>query len=535
MSTSVVQTAPPPSRRRPSLRARLAVAVALAGGLSGCAQAVSAQEAAEGSEEAPADPGLTPVGVLTDGMAAYVDSMVADSGGWRGQRVPWPAVAERPESVVERASALWPVTVHGASESLDVRAAGRWIDALEDAYTWLESEGWPLPPGDGGRGGTDGFDLYVIDEPIAPDARTDTLDPDVTRHARRSASRFDAPLFDVGNDTAIVHAVVMSDVPDDRLAACAIQLVASAGLFSADPAEAEGLREATSAWLAWNATGLFGCDEDALARQQAASHRALITTDPRDGEGAALFIAAMSSRHDGRETDFLRDVWQMARQRTRDGGDVQGDLAGEPDVLRMLGQASTLAHDPMDRVVESMAIARYFAGDREGAARPDVPLIAALGADARVPIFVSTSWERLPRTLRPAPDAPPLEPWGSAYARVDVRGAPSGSMLRVWLDGELGTEWSLVAVRLDARGAERGRTRAPPTRTARGYIPVELGEGTADVVLVVTNMPDDDDFRDRNPDASQDARIAGRIHRTGLDPDAPGPGPHAFRLIVDRP
>jgi hypothetical protein len=91
-----------------------------------------------------------------------------------------------------------------------------------------------------------------------------------------------------------------------------------------------------------------------------------------------------------------------------------------------------------------------------------------------------------------------------------------------------------VAVRLDERGAERGRTRAPPTRTARGYIPVELGEGTTDVVLVVTNLPDDDDSRDRNPGASRDATIAGRLHRTGLDADAPGPGPHAFRLIVDR-
>ncbi|MBN8611563.1 MAG: hypothetical protein J0L92_13305 [Deltaproteobacteria bacterium] len=527
MSTSVDEARPTP-HRRPTLRsAGTAATFVLSLGLAGCTSALA--QAPEGGDEAPEDPALTPVDVLTGGMAAYVDALAVETGDWRGQRVPWPAVSARPPSEVTRTSWLWPATVHGTTDTLDAALAARWMDAIDHAYRFLHDAGWPLPPLDGGRDGSDGFDVYVIDRPIA-DEPTDTLDPDLTREGRRSASRFDAPLFDQRHDAAIVHAVVDRDVPDDRLDACAIQLVASAGLFAADPAEAESLREATAAWLAWSATGHLGCDEDALTRQQHASHRALVTMDARDGEGAAIFLGAMSARHDGLETDFLRDVWSMARQRTRDGGDLQG----EPDVLRVLQQASTLAHDPMDRVVESMAVARYFAGGREGAARPDVPLLAALGADARVPVFVSSSWERLPRTLRPAPDAPPLEPWGSAYARVDVRGAPSGSVLRVWLDGELGTEWSLVAVRLDAHGAERGRTRAPPTRTARGYIPVELGEGTTEVVLVVTNLPDDDDLRDRNPSASRDATIAGRLHRVGLDADTPGPGPHAFRLIVDR-
>jgi hypothetical protein len=241
----------------------------------------------------------------------------------------------------------------------------------------------------------------------------------------------------------------------------------------------------------------------------------------------------MAARHDGLETEFLRDAWLMARQRTREG---EG-LRGEPDVVRVLMQASTLAHDPMDRVVESLAVARFFAGAREGVrSRPDIPLLAQLPADAAVPVFGRSSWERLPRTLRPAHDAAPLEPWGSAYARIDVRGAPPGSQLRVWLDGEMGTEWSLVAVRLDAAGVERGRTRAPPTRRARSYIPVELfAEGEpAEVVLVVTNLPDDDDDRDAHAGTSRDATIAGRVHRAGLDPDVPGDGPHGFRLIVDR-
>ena len=89
-------------------------------------------------------------------------------------------------------------------------------------------------------------------------------------------------------------------------------------------------------------------------------------------------------------------------------------------------------------------------------------------------------------------------------------------------------------MRLGADGAERGRTRAPPTRRTRAFIPVELMEGTAEVVLLGTNIPDDDDPRDRSVASSRDATIAGRVHRVGLDVDVHGPGAHAFRLTVDR-
>lgn len=533
MSTSVVLSA---------WVRRLALAPALAAGamLIGCSAVGEGPAQAQAPDEEEGPPELTPVGILTGGMAAYVDALVADTGPWTGQRVPWPRAAARPEAVLRLEGETWPVAVQGGA--LDERDARSWLVALEAAHALLAHDGWPLPPSDGGRGGTDGLDVYLleaIDE--GDDARDEALlDPnELTRAPRRSRVRLDAPSFagsrpDDAHDAAIVHALVARDVPHDRIEACAIQLVASAGLFANDPAEAEGLREATAAWLAWSYTGQLGCDEAALVRQQRASERALLSNDPRDGEGAALFVGAMAARHDGLETEFLRDAWLMARQRTREG---EG-LRGEPDVVRVLMQASTLAHDPMDRVVESLAVARFFAGAREGVrSRPDIPLLAQLPADAAVPIFGRSSWERLPRTLRPAHDAAPLEPWGSAYARVDVRGAPPGAQLRVWLDGEMGTEWSLVAVRLDAAGVERGRTRAPPTRRARSYIPVELfaeGEPTAEVVIVVTNLPDDDDDRDVHVGTSRDATIAGRVHRAGLDPDVPGEGPHGFRLILDR-
>lgn len=478
----------------------------------------------------------SPVDTLVGGMAAYLDGLVAERRRWDGQRVPWPAASTRPPIRAAADAERWGARVH-APEGTSAESLTRWwARALDDAMDTLSRDGWPLPPPDGGRGGTDGLDVYLIDEVESP--REDVeLDPelgDATRAPRRSEVRLDVPRWPEAHDAAIVHVVVAPDVPLDRIASCALQVVAEAGLFAEDPAEAASLRHATGAWLAWTYTGHAGCDEDALVRQQRASFRALLSNEPRDGEGAAILLSALADRHDAGRTGFLRDAWLAARQRTWDGG----DLRGEPDLVRVLMQAATIAHDPLDRLIESLAVARYFAGSRTLAdgtpvsTQPDVSLLRALGADAMVPVMGRARWDQLPRRLQY--DGPAVEPWGSAYAVVDVRGAPHGSQLRVWLDGEAGTEWSLVAARLDREGRERGRTRAPPTRTARAFIPVELSTDVAEVVLVVTNVPNDRDPRDVHVPLSHDARVVGRTTRNGPDPDAPGPSGRAFRLTLDR-
>jgi hypothetical protein len=503
--------------------ARLGLLVALSAGCG--AQPDEVDEVDRALEAAP-----SPVELLTGGMQAYIDAVAAEPRVWEGQRVPWPRAWPRPAGEPVQTSRGWGVTVHQARDAIDPALAGRWASAMDDAHALLTGDGWPIAPPDGGRGGGDGLDVYLVAELEAP------LDDDglpdepsgLSRAPRRSDVRMDVPAIPAALDGAVVHAVVDQTIPEDRLLPCAVQLAAEAGLFANDPAEAASLRHATGAWLAWFYTGVPGCDEDALVRQQRASFRALVSSDPRDAEGGAIFLAAIAQRHDAHGTSFLRDVWQLARQRTRD----DGDLRGEPDVLRVLIQATALAHDPIDRALESLAVARWFAGSPERRVHCDVALLGGLPDGARVPELGTTRWARLPRSL--GLDAEPLEPWGSAYARVDVRDAPEGSLLRVWLDGETGTEWSLVAVRLDAEGRERGRTRAPRTRRPRSYVPVELGAGTAEVLLVVTSIPDDDDPRARQVDTSRDHELRGWLFRTGLDPDALAPSGRAFRLLLDR-
>lgn len=472
-------------------------------------------------EEAAPERGV--VGTLSEEMNAYAEGIAASRGVWRGPRVPWPLPEARPTSQLTLQSSQWPVSVHGSRDA-------HWVEALDAAYTLLSEEGWPLPPADGGRGETDGFDVYVVDALRtralqgrevwpAPDAPIDPV--------RMSDAYFDAPVFDAPLDSGIVFSAVSESLPRDRQLGCAVQLVAEAGLYATDPSEAPALRHATGAWLAWRLTGEFGCDEAALVRQQLESRRAYVAHDDAGASGGAILMDALSQRHDGGSTAFMRDVWILSRQSTND----TGDMRAEPDVLRVIGQAAQLVHDPLDRVIESLAVARYFVG-RETATRSDIALLRALPSEARVPVFGEAQWSALARTLWMG-DAG-LEPWGSAYARVDVSAAPAGSTLRVWLEGEPGTEWSLVAVRLDAAGRELGRTRVPQTHRTRGFIPVELAEGAHEVVLVVTNMPDDDDTRDSNVTQNAASHTTRYFFRAGMDLDAVGMMSRTFRLIVDR-
>ncbi len=200
-------------------------------------------------------------------------------------------------------------------------------------------------------------------------------------------------------------------------------------------------------------------------------------------------LALVSARADGGTGSFVRDMWQLARQRTWEGS----ELRGAPDLWMAFKKALELAGENLDNFIEEAAVARYFAGEPRRAAQAPFPMLRRLPVEASVPLLGRAEWARLPRHL-PAAD-PAIEPFGSAYGLVDVRGAPPGSRLRLWCEGEFGVRWSFVAVRLDASGRELARLTAPATRNPRSFLVLELAPGTAEVLLVATNLSE------RLPDA----------------------------------
>lgn len=420
--------------------------------------------------------GATPAraGAQIPGLDEWADTVATAVGGrWEGPRVDPPEPRDRPDVPVAARSWLAPVAVH-AGPRVPAERVQRALGALEDAWVTLRARGWGTPWPDGGRGGTAAFDLY-----LAPGAAHDAdagADPSVAWSYLDAVSSF-----------AVVHPAV----EPAALEACVIDAYAQALLLGTDPAEALQWRRATASWLTRDLTGRWGCDE-AVIEQQREPWRSWISDGAGDGSGGALFLEMLSARHDRGTGAFVRDLWQLARQRTWEGD----GLRASPDLWEALEVAVEQAGDDLLENVEEFAVARWFGGDPGRERTAPIRAVRTLPPEATTPSFSEdVAWEDLPEHTPPAD--PPLEPYGSGYLRVDTSDAPPGSVLRIWLRGEYGVRWSMVAVRRDARGRELSRLSAPPRREPHSYLVVELLDDTEEVLVAVTNLssrlPDTDE------------------------------------------
>ncbi|MGB8329135.1 MAG: hypothetical protein WCE62_03335 [Polyangiales bacterium] len=412
-----------------------------------------------------------------DEMAEAIVSMT--SRVWTGPRTPAPARVQRPSQAslaLQSPIALLAVHADPAVSQAAIREA---MKAFEHARARLDAMGWPAPIPDGDLGGGPEIDLY-----LTADLRADAYSDGIADWSYL--------------DRASTFAVVSPATPTELLDACVTAAYAEALLLSMDPAEARAWRRATAAWLTWELTGRFGCD-DAVNRQQAEPYRSWVSGAAGDGAGGALWLAYLSARHDTVPGRFVRDVWGLASQRTWEGA----QLRAEPDVWSAVNAAIERSGDRLLDNVEELAVVRWFVG------RVVMPsgILAALDSDAVVPI--SRTVRRLPSRLVVGP---PLEPFGSAYIVLDADTWSDTARLRAWLRGEYGVRWSFVAVQLDEQGTEVRRIAAPDTGpTPNAYVPIELSDATKRLLFVVTNLSNG------LPDADE-VDVHGR----------------AFELIVDR-
>lgn len=475
--------------RRATVLASIAIAVAIAG-------------RARAQDEVGQDESGSPIDQWARAIAE------ATVPRWTGPRVSWTAPSPRPQSEGPAAlSAMRPLAVH-AAPSVPAARVDRALAALEQAHAWMDERGWGVPYPDGGRGASDGFDLYLVDG--APRAEEGSFElpraaegePD-ERVERSIRVGWDAPLGWGAIDAVTAFAELEAGVPDDALEACVTSAYVQALLAELDPAEAPAWRRATATWIAWDLTASLGCAEAGITAAQEHPERGLVGHAPASGEAGAMLLAAISAHHDGGSGDFVRDLWQGVRQWTWEG---EG-LRAEPDLWHAITHFLEVSRDPLPRLIEEVAVARWFTGARAREGTASTALARAIPDEIRP--HAIAEWSRLPRTALHG--EPELGAHGSAYVLADVRTAPAWSVLNVWLRAEFGAEWSLVAVRLDAGGRELGRVRAPIRREPRGFLPVELREGTAAVLVVVTNQ-------------------GGRA----LDADEPDAAVRGFRLVLGR-
>lgn len=431
---------------------------------------------------------LAGVASAQSAMDAWANFVLAPKV-WKGQIVAMPTPAPRPRGGDYVESQALPLRVHAPSGTPPARLSAA-LRALEDAAEILAQHGWPMPFADGGAGGSLAFDLY-LDETSEQPARA-ALDTSI------AWSDF---------DSAQTYAVVDARLSVSELPACVMSALLQAALHGQDPAEAPSVLRATGDLAAWLYLGEYGC-EDSLRSAQREPERGFLGHDPSSGAAGALFLAMLSERHDAGSGRFLRALWELLRQRSRDL--VKPDeLRASPDLWEALAAALEHSGESWNDDLEELAAARVFAGEPRGRAHASYRVLAALPDGARVPLRGDFAYAELPKRVQSPAEG--LLPLGSVYARVRTPGVTDDDMLHVWLRAELGPRWSLMAIRRAADGGEVGRVKAPLRRTPESYLPVQLTADTAEVVLVVTYLP----------------------HKTP-DADAPPPLPHGFELTVAR-
>jgi hypothetical protein len=389
---------------------------------------------------------------------------------WRGPRVEPPPPTARPDLPIAARSDELPLAVHG---SADPDRALEVLHALEETHRILEKTGWPLHVPDGGYGGTDDFDLYLVDAP-----------------ARSNEAFADVELGWTMLDGASTFAVMDAGVDPVALEACVASAYTEAVLYSQDPAESISWRRATADYVSWLVTGRFGCDE-AVAIQQRETWRSPIEGASDGGAGGAGFLAFVSERHDRGTGVFIRDLWSLARQKTWEGH----GLRASPDLWEALDVTIGLSADTMDELLLDYSVARWFTGVRARERNAPEPVLNGMPADAVVPYVDTIRWDELPE--HSSASDPPIEPYGTGYVAIDVSDAPSGKTLELWLRGEYGVKWAMVAFRVDRRSRELGRVATPVRMSTGGYLQVSLFDDTDRVIVAVTN------FSSRLPDADE--------------------------------
>ncbi|MEO0326740.1 MAG: hypothetical protein AAF447_27605, partial [Myxococcota bacterium] len=436
------------------------LAGALAAALLGACSPVPAPGPEEGGEP-------TAQGSIDE----FAESLVAMTARrWAGPRTAAPTPEPRPEAALRREALSGHVAVHGAP-GVPARTVDAALAHAEAFIAFLHAAGWAPPETDGGRGGSPALDVYLTPTPRLAEAAPDVLDP---------VAYLDR-----------MHAFARVDPAPGDLEACVVRGVAEALLLSLDPAEAPAWRRATASALAYRWLGRFACG-DGAQRQQQEPQRGWIAEAADEGAGGGVVLALLGEQRDGGSGRFLRELWQLARQRTWEGR-AEGLRAG-PDLWQALEALTDAGDRRLEDLVARIGVARFFLGAREAFGAP--PGLLGLGDDMAPPLRFAIPFEALPEHTAPSEA---LGPYGASYGLVEVRGAPAESRLRVWLRGEHGVEWKLVVTRLDATGRPLGRLEATPDPAhPRAYLPVELTPETTHVLITAANLSH------RLPDADLD-------------------------------
>jgi len=407
--------------------------------------------------------------------------------------------AERPPACSFR----HPVCVHATRDIAPSVVLGTLADVERVASLLTAGLGlpWPLPdslvsgrsgspPADslvsGSLGVATAFDVYLVHPNVTAlaggwetTARDDPMPGPFDRASAFALLRADAPAGPVRRNLVA------------RAFASAIQWRVDAG---EDPV----VRESNAAYLAELVAPCGAITADLMDDFQAHPERAL--SSPGDaGPAAQMALPWYLDVTLGSGSPGILPIALAALggQKTPTGSSYWQNEPDLFDVLRGVLKARTPPLALSDLLVD-FAVARLFMGSRDDGVH--FPETAFLGTFGRVRFDWSIDYASLPRRLSPER---PIDPTGSTYLWIDLRGAPPGAHLAFRMEWEAPVLFRWALVRIGPDGSEVSRVLITPQQkstTAERNLD-ELG-GLAGVALVGVNTGDlrlDDPF---DPDVS---------------------------------
>jgi len=369
----------------------------------------------------------------------------------------------RPESAtLPICSTERPVCVHPGNEREDTTL--RALAALESAYERVVlALGLPAPLPDGGLGGSDALDAYLVPAGTAFRAVADSLAP--TPFAAASAScRLPA-----GDPVLLERA--------------AVQCVTEAVVMRLDPGEPPHLRRAFATWMWWLVGLPTALDVEAIHTAQAHPEMPIGARDLTiTSEGAALFFEFLETHLGAGELAELGTALFSAAASPRPPAGPS--YVNEPDLFDVLRHTRGDRHGSFANLMVDFAVARAFVGARDDGQH--LPGLAWAGDFGRVRFDWVLPWSTLPRRVAVNP---PIDSTGSVLVWLDIDRDPENAALGFRAEWEAPVSFHWQLVRLDENGIAVGRMVLPyRERGTEAEATLENLAGVRAVIAVGTNL-----------------------------------------------
>ncbi len=376
-----------------------------------------------------------------------------------------------------------PVCVHAAINVDDISIM-HVLASAERFYRVVWALGLPEPLPDGGLGGDDRYDIYLVPETLTQQTISDWMPAGSIWDQTSAFTILAPPLPPFGCDSE----------------ATISRALARAAVFRMDAGVEDIAMGMAESHVADIVTDCATTSITAVDDMQRFPERTLGFRAGDETTGAFLFARFLDDTYGlGVPGAVLFSLLSVAAQHSNPSN---LHFANEPDLFDALRSNSRARGKPFDDVLLEFAIHRAFVGSRSD----DGHLVDVdkYGDAGRVRFEWTVPLATLPRRLAPMR---PIEALGATYIWVDLKNAPDDLDLSFVADWEAGVLLHWAIVKVDSRGIELGRITIAGIRgTTHAERSIVGLRGVAGLIVVGVNVGSIDRAHPFDPDELEMAR-----------------------------